>query len=93
VEAVKVAVARQPLRMSSNQVVAASRSGLGGRAVGKIQAVERDALIRVEVLSNMLVKALEELDDGRFTSSRLLAQLREVGDRAAEEVDQLRSSR
>jgi hypothetical protein len=50
-------------------------------------------LIRVEVLSNMLVKALEELDDGRFTSSRLLAQLREVGDRAAEEVDQLRSSR
>jgi hypothetical protein len=52
--------------------------------------VERDALIRVEVLSNMLAKALEELDDGRFTSSRLLAQLREVGDHAAQELDLLR---
>ena len=55
--------------------------------------MERDALIRVEVLSNMLVKALEELDDGRFTSSQLLAQLREVHDQAAEELNQLRSPR
>jgi hypothetical protein len=57
---------------------------------GKIlRAVERDPLIRVAVLSNLLVKALEELDEGRFTSSQLLAQLREVGDHAAEELDQL----
>jgi hypothetical protein len=54
--------------------------------------VDRDALIRVEVLSNLLAKALEELDDGRFTSSPLLAQLREVGDHAAEELDQRASA-
>jgi len=45
------------------------------------------------VLSDMLGKALEELDDGRFTSSQLLAELREVGNRAAEELDQLISGR
>jgi hypothetical protein len=48
--------------------------------------VERDPLIRVVVLSNLLLKALEELDDGRFTSSQLLEQLREVGERAQEEL-------
>jgi len=54
---------------------------------GKImRAVERDPLIRVVVLSDMLRKALEELDDGRFTSSQLLEQLRDVGDRAQGEL-------
>lgn len=48
--------------------------------------MDRNALIRVAVLSNLLVKALEELDDGRFASSHLLAQLREVGNRAADEL-------
>jgi hypothetical protein len=57
---------------------------------GKIlRALERDALIRVLVLSNLLAKALEELDDGRFTSSQLLAQLRDVGSRATDQLDQL----
>lgn len=46
-------------------------------------------MIRVVVLSNLLLKALEELDDGRFTSSQLLEQLRDVGTRAREELDQL----
>jgi hypothetical protein len=49
--------------------------------------LESDALIRVAVLSEMLAKALEELDDGRFTSSQFLAQLREVGNRANQELD------
>jgi hypothetical protein len=53
----------------------------------------RDPLIRVVVLSNLLAKALEELDDGRFTSSQLLAELRDVGSRATEELNQLTSGR
>lgn len=61
--------------------------GLEGRGAGKIlRALQRDPLVRVVVLSNLLVKALEELDDGRFTSSQLLEQLRDVGDRAQEEL-------
>lgn len=61
--------------------------GLGATSPGEIQCiVERDPLIRVVVLSNLLLKALEELDDGRFTSSQLLEQLREVGERAQEEL-------
>jgi hypothetical protein len=51
-----------------------------------LRALQRDPLVRVVVLSNLLVKALEELDDGRFTSSQLLEQLRDVGDRAQEEL-------
>ena len=48
--------------------------------------MQRETLIRVQVLSNLLLKALEELDDGRFTSSQLLEQLRDVGYRAEEEL-------
>ena len=50
--------------------------------------MDRDPLIRVSVLSNLLLKALEELDDGRFTSSQLLEQLREVGEHAEAELSE-----
>lgn len=81
--------------MSASEAVAPEPSGgLGGSGVGEVLTeLERDALLRVVVLSNMLAKALEELDDGRFTSSQLLAELRDVGSRAADELDQLTSGR
>jgi hypothetical protein len=58
-----------------------------------LSTLGRDPLIRVVVLSNLLAKALEELDDGRFTSSKLLAELRDVGSRATEELNQFTSGR
>ena len=50
---------------------------------------ERNALIRVQVLSRLLSEALSELDDPVLSSAQLLDQLREVGDGAAEQLDQL----
>jgi hypothetical protein len=50
---------------------------------------ERNALIRVQVLSHLLSEALRELDDPAFSSAQLLDQLREVGNRALEQLDQL----
>jgi hypothetical protein len=52
--------------------------------------MERDLLIRIRVLSNLLEAALSESGDERFASSQLLEQLREVKARAAEALDQLK---
>jgi hypothetical protein len=54
--------------------------------------VDSGLLIRVRVLSNLLVDALQELDPETLPVPQLLEQLREVGSWAAEELDQLASS-
>ena len=55
--------------------------------------MKRDPLIRVRVLCNLLIEALDELDADGFSSPQLVDQLREVGNRAAEELDQLSPGR
>lgn len=55
--------------------------------------MRRDPLIRVCVLCNLLLEALAELDGDTFSSPQLLEQLREVGNRAAELLDQPTSGR
>jgi hypothetical protein len=66
------------------------RAGLEIRALGKIRPMsERNVLIRVRVLSRLLSEALTELDANALSSAQLLDQLREVGDSAAEQLDQL----
>jgi hypothetical protein len=54
--------------------------------------MDHNPLIRVRVLCNLLVEALEELDASAFSSPQLLNQLREVGTRAAEELNQRTST-
>lgn len=66
------------------------RVGLEIQALGKIRPMsERNALIRVQVLSRLLSEALSELDDSFLSPTQLPAQLREIGDRATEQLDQL----
>jgi hypothetical protein len=55
---------------------------------GTIEVMQQDSLIRISVLSNLLVKALTELDDEGFASPQLQDELREIGRRAAAELDQ-----
>ena len=55
--------------------------------------MERDPLIRVHVLCNLLLETLDELDTEAFSTPQLLEQLREVSNRATEELDQLASGR
>jgi hypothetical protein len=50
--------------------------------------MQRDPLIRIRVLSNMLVEALDELDAEGFSSLQLQDELREIGRRAAAELDE-----
>jgi hypothetical protein len=51
---------------------------------------ERNALIRVRVLCQLLSDAMGELDSETFVSSpQFIDQLREVGTRAADQLDQL----
>jgi hypothetical protein len=54
--------------------------------------MDPNALIRIRVLSALLVEALEELDADAFSSPQLVEQLREIGSRAAEELDQRASA-
>jgi hypothetical protein len=54
--------------------------------------MDHSPLIRVRVLCALLVEALEELDADAFSSPQLLEQLREVGTRAAAELDQRASA-
>jgi hypothetical protein len=71
-------------------LAARTRVGLESRSLGKIRPVsERDALIRIGVLTRLLSEALSELDAHDLSSRQLLDQLREVGDHAAEQLDQL----
>ena len=64
--------------------------GLEIQALGKIRPMsERNALIRVQVLSRLLSEALSELDDSFPSPAQLQDQLGEVGDRAAERLDRL----
>jgi hypothetical protein len=51
--------------------------------------VERDSLIRVCVLCDLLAKTLEGSDDETLGSSQLLDELRALAERAAAELDQL----
>jgi hypothetical protein len=51
--------------------------------------VERGSLIRVRALCDLLVQTLEGLDDEALKSAQLLEELRALGSRAAQELDQL----
>jgi hypothetical protein len=50
--------------------------------------MQRDPLIRICVLCNLLVEALRELDAEGFGSPKLQDELREIGRRAAAELDE-----
>lgn len=60
--------------------------------MAKRRPVEHNLLIRVRVLCNLLVKALEEPEADAFSSPQLLEQLREVGTRAGGELAQRAST-
>jgi hypothetical protein len=51
--------------------------------------MERALLIRVRALCDLLVQTLEGLDDEALQSAQLLDELRALGSRAAQELDQL----
>lgn len=62
--------------------------------LGKIPpVVGNDRLIRVRVLCNLLLAELEDPEAEAFASQQFLEQLRGVGNRAAEELDQLAPER
>jgi hypothetical protein len=50
--------------------------------------MQRDPLIRICVLCNLLVQALDEVDAEGLSSPQLQDELREIGRRAAVELDQ-----
>jgi hypothetical protein len=52
--------------------------------------MERDSLIRISVLSDLLAQTLEGLEDESLRSPQLLDELRALGERAVQELDQLR---
>ena len=51
--------------------------------------MERASLIRVRALCDLLVQTLEGLDDEDLKSAQLLEELRALGSRVAQELDQL----
>jgi hypothetical protein len=51
--------------------------------------MERDPLIRISVMCNLLIESLEDLGDESLSSPQLMEQLRLVGARASEELAQL----
>jgi hypothetical protein len=50
--------------------------------------MQRDPLIRICVLCNLLIQALDELEADGFASPQLQDELRETGRRAATELNQ-----
>jgi hypothetical protein len=53
--------------------------------------MQRDPLIRICVLCNLLIQALDELDAEDFYPPQLQDELREISWRAASELGQVRS--
>jgi hypothetical protein len=53
-----------------------------------IAVMQRDPLIRISVLCDLLVQALDEVGGEGFSSPQLQDELREIGRRAAVELDQ-----
>jgi hypothetical protein len=51
--------------------------------------MERDPLIRISVMCNLLIESLEDLGDESLSSPQLMEQLRLVGARASKELAQL----
>jgi hypothetical protein len=49
--------------------------------------MQLNSLIRIRVLSNLLAEALDEVDVEGFASPQLQDELREIGRRAAVELD------
>jgi hypothetical protein len=58
---------------------------------GTIDLMQRDPLIRICVLCNLLIQALDELDAEDFYPPQLQDELREISRRAAAELGQVRS--
>jgi hypothetical protein len=55
--------------------------------------MERNRLIRIQVLCNLLVAALDEPEaEGDFSSPQLVEQLRGIGERAAQRLEQIGAS-